>query len=443
MRHPAVLLVSVALVLATGAGCFDRDLSRRSAAQLESMLRSSPDDPEVLRWLGRRLVERGDEKTGFDHLARACDLLPDDASVWADAVLAAHRAHGLASADAVATEFLQRHPADPKVSRARSMAYTAESEGDPVDAGKFGRLCTAWRVDPACPGAGVRLARLLDESGFHRAARQCLERVVQADPRNAEAWHHLGRLRSAFDVPGAIQALERASELMPDQALLRLDLASVLMTANRGAEAASHWDAALRLAPDDPVVCRSVARAWWKDPAKRPEAARLVRSQLERDPSNHDLLALWGTVRMEERDYRAARRCWEQALLGVVEDRAEVLYSLSRCLAKLGASPEAERVSRQARQLKEAEFDHGRAIELAFRSPENPRLRLDLARSHRQRSETVRAVSQYRAAVALSPLDRSLRKESEAFERSIGEDRVAREMAVFEAMVAFEREIGK
>lgn len=415
------------------------DPAAASLPELQARVKAVPDDPYSQRWLGRRLVESGDAAGGFDALAIASDLRPDDPQIRADTVSAAYRAHGLSAADAVATDFLGKHPGERLVTGARALAYATEGLGGELDVRRVQCLATALRLDPSQTAASRRLAEVFDENGFHRAARRILESAVKHDPDDVAVWHHLGRLRSTDDVPGAVEALRRAAELSPKEPTLRLDLASVLLTANRSLDADREFEQALQVGPEDPLVLTEVGKRWISQPGKLAAGEKLL-GQLERaQPPVPEALAALGGLRLRQGRLEEADRLLSRALSGKLDDPAEALYALSRCAARRGDSEQARRWSRSAVALRSERLAHARLIELAFRNPKNPDLRRDLARSHARRGETMRAVSQFRAAFALAPKDSALAREAFQYERQLPQSRRNRELALFDALVELDR----
>ncbi|MFY7953714.1 MAG: tetratricopeptide repeat protein, partial [Armatimonadaceae bacterium] len=305
-----------------------------SLPELRARVRAVPDDPYAQRWLGRRLVELGDTVGGFEALAIASDLRPDNPQIRADTVTAAYRAHGLPAADAVAADFLGNHPGERFVTAARALAYATEGLGGELDVRRVQCLATALRLDPSRTDAARRLAEVLDESGFHRAARRILESAVKHDPRDVAAWHHLGRLRSTDDVPGAVEALRRAAELAPKEPTLRLDLASVLLTANRLSDADREYEQALQVGPEDTLVLTEVGKRWISQPGKLAAGEKLL-GQLEwAKPPVPEALAALGGIRLRQGRLEEADRLLTRALSGKLDSPAEAMYALSRCAAR-------------------------------------------------------------------------------------------------------------
>ena len=80
------------------------------------------------------------------------------------------------------------------------------------------------------------------------SARAQLESAVLANPGEASVWHDLGILRhAAGDDPGAIQALARAEQLVPDDTRPRTALAALYWRRGDKANAAREYRGLLAL----------------------------------------------------------------------------------------------------------------------------------------------------------------------------------------------------
>jgi tetratricopeptide (TPR) repeat protein len=106
----------------------------------------------------------------------------------------------------------------------------------------------------AAPEAEAQLseARRLSREGQTKAAIAAAERAAALDPSSGDAWAELGGLRLAEpDLPGAIQAFERALTLEPHPVATRYNLALALRKAGRHAAAIVEYRRFLETSPDD------------------------------------------------------------------------------------------------------------------------------------------------------------------------------------------------
>ncbi len=123
-----------------------------------------------------------------------------------------------------------------------------------VDAGFYAgaiSLCSDLRAQGV---NGVWLdvvqARALNLSGMHTEAEELLNGTVKQHRRDASAWALLGVVRAdRGDLPGAEEALLRASQLQPEDPNVLNNLGFVTMSAGKLEDAVRWYRASLRLDP--------------------------------------------------------------------------------------------------------------------------------------------------------------------------------------------------
>lgn len=102
-------------------------------------------------------------------------------------------------------------------------------------------------------------ARQLHQGGQLASAEQAYRHVLALDPRQADAWLGLGMIaRQSGARDAAVDALQRAVTLAPQQAEFRMQLAWALQEHGRMADAAGQWHSACRDRPDDAVCWESL-----------------------------------------------------------------------------------------------------------------------------------------------------------------------------------------
>jgi tetratricopeptide (TPR) repeat protein len=106
--------------------------------------------------------------------------------------------------------------------------------------------------------AQARLALLLTRAGrsadaveAHRRAMALARGAVMTNPRDADAWFHLGNLLRNIDPTEAIGAFRRSTNLDPMQADARANLGAMIAKTDP-AEAAAHYATALAIDPTHP-----------------------------------------------------------------------------------------------------------------------------------------------------------------------------------------------
>ena len=125
------------------------------------------------------------------------------------------------------------------------------------------------RPEPGSTGADPRqLARVYLQRGIKAykeknnfEAADSFARATQADPGNAQAWHHLALACSqqASWLPRAVEAIERACELAPMNAAYRKLAGKIAVLAGQPEAAERHYRAALEWGEDDPAIQKALA----------------------------------------------------------------------------------------------------------------------------------------------------------------------------------------
>ncbi len=186
-----------------------------AAAALEKAALARPRDSNALADLGNVYLQQGRVEAARGALARALAIDPDT----------------------------------PRANNTMGLALLRQ--GDPDSAGRHFR--SAIRAQPDLAEAHNNLGNVLasqrayDEAGFHFA------QAIRSDPNSVEAHHSYGlvlALTKAY--PRAVVELETAIRLAPDLFAAHLDLAEVLVSMGRRAEARAHFEAAAR--STDPEV---------------------------------------------------------------------------------------------------------------------------------------------------------------------------------------------
>ena len=114
---------------------------------------------------------------------------------------------------------------------------------------------------PDEPWAHYALARALAAAGRAEDAASAFEAAVEADPRFAPAYYHMGLLkRQLGDGPGALAALTRAISLDPSYTELYEPLAQLNEEAGNIERAWRYWRGAALRYPNDPAPQEAIAR---------------------------------------------------------------------------------------------------------------------------------------------------------------------------------------
>ena len=157
---------------------------------------------------------------------------------------------------------------------------------------------------------------------FHRAewqdAEEAFLEATRAQPEDVKAWKNLGLVRiERENYPGAVQALQAATNLDPGDPDLVLELASALTKSARGAEAAEVVTACLERHPRNATLWSSLGRAQ-RQLGSPEEAILAFQWAIETDPGNTDDEAASAAVqiasiRYQQGVYEAALESAQQA----------------------------------------------------------------------------------------------------------------------------------
>ena len=132
-----------------------------------------------------------------------------------------------------------------------------------------------------------------------------LERAVRLEPKNADAWYRLGRVRSILlqDIPGSSPALQRASALDPRHARYWLDLGLADQYTGDSKAQRDAIETAMRLDAHDPDIAWEAAN-YYLLAGDTGQALKLFRVSLEGDPiEKHFPRAILLSARATNNDY--------------------------------------------------------------------------------------------------------------------------------------------
>lgn len=129
----------------------------------------------------------------------------------------------------------------------------SHSAQDLLDPARLEAIADKLPAVPATSKVGIGLLYL--QKGQVTDAQRILEETVRSDPKNADAWLHLGRLHKgqAQYTPSA-EALENAVRLRPDWGAAHNELAVVYDELERHDEALSEYEIASRLEPSNEII---------------------------------------------------------------------------------------------------------------------------------------------------------------------------------------------
>lgn len=228
---------------------------KAAVIQLKNALQASPDDPEARFALGSIYAESGDPLSAEKELRRAATLgiKPDRiAPALGKALLYQGQFQKALDETAPAMGVVQT----PEVLALRGSAFFGLRK--PEQAREVFQNALAAKPDFTL--ALIGLARLAAVTGDGAAANGYVDKAVQKDPGNVDAWVLKGDLmRAGNDNPGAIKAYDEAVKLNTSNVIALNARANALTASSKYVEAKKDLDAARKITPDSLPVAYSQA----------------------------------------------------------------------------------------------------------------------------------------------------------------------------------------
>lgn len=239
-----------------------------AAAALRRAAERAPSDPSPLINLAELSRQRGDLEVARAHLERALALRDSDGETWLayGIVLAAQGAPRRTAARTAILRAARLLPdaAGPWVAQGNLDL----EEGRASDAANSYR--EALQRDAHHVTARTNLGVALARAGDRRGALAAFTEATQRAPNAGEAWNGLGAMHlAAGDLPAAVDALQRAMVLLPDDANPAMNLGLAMERMQRWDEASRAFREALRRAPGLTQATEHLARLQPARPGRR------------------------------------------------------------------------------------------------------------------------------------------------------------------------------
>lgn len=243
---------------------------REAVSAYEALLRSAPNDADVLQLLGVALAQLGHQADGIVFLARSLEIKPDRPSVLLNLAQALHAVGRDEEVLRVCDRALalDRTLAGGYRTRAAALTALGRREEALANAGQAVRLA----LQDA--GAHADLGAALDAVGRQREALECFDRAIALDPNLAPAHHNRAMLLTRLgDHERALQSYDRALALQPHHAALHTNRGNSLKELGRLPDAVESYSLALAIEPGNAETLhnRAVAHSLL---GQHPEALR-------------------------------------------------------------------------------------------------------------------------------------------------------------------------
>jgi len=199
--------------LRSAAAFYSRGDLASALRDAESAIKVEKNNAGALQFVGVLHCQLGHPDKGVDYFRRALKFAPGDANLRINLVTALIESGNAEEAERLVSE--SAAAADPALQRVRAQALKALGRND--------------------------------------EAASAYEQVVAANPTDWESWNNLGNIRFvAGDTGGAILALEKARDLNPKSAIVRINLGRFYGALKRHDEALMSFNAAVEADRTDP-----------------------------------------------------------------------------------------------------------------------------------------------------------------------------------------------
>ncbi|WP_018230450.1 XrtA/PEP-CTERM system TPR-repeat protein PrsT [Methyloversatilis universalis] len=308
--------------------------------------KQSPDDPVAQTRLGISRLATGDRSGGVRALEGAVNLGDKDAR--ADLVLVmTHLRNREPDQALVAIDAMERKlPKDPAVQNLRGTAQLLKSDPRAARAA-FSR---AVELEPAYFPAVANLARLDMLDGKVDDAEARFRKVIEHNPRNADALQALAGLkaRNRAGVPEAIALLNKAIEGNPKLASPRAALVDLYMATGDGRAALKAASDAATALPEDTLVLQALAMA--QGQSGDFDAAIATRKRIvDREPGSLSALLMLAATQMSGKRESEAIQTVKKALV-VEPESLEAQNMMIAIHRSRGALDDALRVARDVQR---------------------------------------------------------------------------------------------
>lgn len=271
------------------------------------------------------------------------------------------------------------------------------------------------RPHQIAPYLGLAQAYYL--AGLVEHATEPVKKILEIDPKNDVAWYTLGKMYGDAHAPDqALLAMQRAVELKPHNPNYQIALAEVLIHYARYKEAEQHIAQALRDDYNNAMAHYLLGYVFEQEgntPQLRGQAEQELLNAIARDPQLEPAYFDLGQLYERNGNYKLAITNYRKAFQLNPSD-SQALYHLGLCIVQTGQHQEGQKLIAGAQALIRAQREIDYMQKRIIAEPQNPDLRLRMARIYRKYGDYPEALQQYQAYAMLRPLTPTIQKERDA-----------------------------
>ncbi len=234
----------------------------------------------------------------------------------------------------------------------------------------------------APPDEGIKA----EMAGEWRKAISIYEQVLLKEPQRGDLWQRIAQIRIHLkEIPGAITALRKVTEIEPENVAIHFDLATLLSMEKRPEEALKHAETAIRIEPQNIKYLRTHAQLanWLKRFSEAAESyRRIYLLQPDNETALRNLAQTWSWAGR----HREVAELYEGHLRRH-PDRVALWIALSRERIKQGEQKGAIAALAEAHRLK----------------PDDPQINAELSRLYAMQNQPEKALIYARRALRAQP----------------------------------------
>jgi protein O-GlcNAc transferase len=369
-----------------GVAALSHNDLKTARLDFEQVVRLAPGIEKGYSALGAVLVRAGDTAAGIRELEKALAMRADDTTAEQYLAIAMEEsgqpARALSWFDKLqAAAQAQKHPLPAELLEtwARALAAT----GQPVAA--QARMREALEQAP-------ENAQLWDELGTLEAqqqnwpqAEQAFSRALQLNPDLAMAHLHLGLTLQAQQRPGAVEESRKAESLAPQNPVIALELAQMLVTAGDDSDAVPLLRHAVALDPRSVPASYQLAVTLQRT-GQVDEAIPLLEKAAAADPGNADVLTNLGMALCQAQRAKDAVPVLQHAV-SLATTNAVAHEDLAAAYIQLSQFDDAVAQLREALRL----------------TPDAPQLHYNLGLALKMKDDDADAIPEFEAAEQQDP----------------------------------------